>query len=297
MRPQPDPDRTFEAAARPLLRTLVSGDTHRVYVVHPGALAASVWNDFAARLPGAAGCALLDVGIIPEFFAAALDPTAPVVPVEALAARCLDDMEAVHPEGVPFMLVGWSFGGVVAYEMAARLDAAGRGDLLTDLVLLDSIAPVPEFKRGDDLLEPAMLLSWFAMYLGAKRGRAFPFTPGPVATEDEGLSLLLDAAVAQGVLQPGTEFAGLRKLYQAYFGGLSRNNRCVAPYQPEPTDRTVTLVKAERSLLPDSPELGWSRLATRRLRLLTAPGDHYTMLTQPQALTLLRGLLTPPVAV
>lgn len=216
--------------------------------------------------------------------------------IETLAARCLDEITAVHPDGVPFSLIGWSFGGLVAYEVAARFDGSGRGDALKDLVVLDSIAPVPAFKRADGLLKTGMLLRWFAMYLGAKRGRPLVVDLGSVTDVDEGLSAVLAASVRQGVLPVDTELAGLRKLYQAYFGGLSRNNRCTAPYEPAPTDRVITLVKPEGSLLPDEGDLGWSLLSPRPLRQLNVPGDHYTMLREPSALTAVTGLLTAPAA-
>ncbi|MGW3242434.1 thioesterase domain-containing protein [Streptomyces sp. NPDC001070] len=288
------PDRTAPRPVLTPLREPDGGAARRLYAVHPGALAAAAWEALAERLPGDTALSLFDLGNVPEFFAAALDPEAAAVSVGDLAERCLTELAASPPGDAPFSLVGWSFGGVVAYEIAARLDATGRGGRLEELVLLDSIAPVPAFKRADELLEPAMLLDWFAMYLGAKRGRPFTVSVPPVADTDEGLPALLAAATAQGVLPAGTELAGLRKLYAAYHGGLLRNNRCTAPYEPAPLHRAVTLVKPERSLLPDRGDLGWSLLSTRPVRQLGVPGDHYTMLREPTAVAVLAGLLADP---
>ncbi|WP_329100017.1 alpha/beta fold hydrolase [Streptomyces sp. NBC_01439] len=286
---RPDP-----TTPRPVLRTLRDADgaaAHRICAVHPGALAAGEWGPLAGRLPADTALYLLDLGSVPEFLAAALDPRAPVVPIGDLAARCLDELAGARIDSGPFTLVGWSFGGVVAYEIAARLDAAGRGALLRDLVLLDSIAPVPAFKRTDELLDAAMLLDWFTMYLGAKRRRPFTVSVPPLAAPEDGLPQVLAAAIAQGLLPEGTELAGLRKLYAAYQGGLSRNNRCTAPYEPGPLDRPLTLVKPERSLLPDEGDLGWSGLSSHPVRETGVPGDHYTMLRDPGAVSVLAGLL------
>lgn len=290
------PDRTAPRPVLTPLREPAGGAARRLYAVHPGALAPTAWQPLADRLPADTALWLLDLGTIPEFFAAALDPdaAADTVSIAGLAERCLSELTASAPADAAFSLVGWSFGGVVGFEIAARLDAAGQGTRLEELVLLDSIAPVPAFKRADELLDPAMLLDWFAMYLGAKRGRPVVLRVPPVADTDEGLPALLAAATAQGVLPPGTELAGLRKLYAAYHGGLLRNNRCTAPYEPAPLDRTVTLVKPERSLLPDRGDLGWSRLSTRPVRQLGVPGDHYTMLGEPTAVAVLAGLLADP---
>uniref|UniRef100_A0AAU1M0L9 Thioesterase domain-containing protein n=1 Tax=Streptomyces sp. NBC_00148 TaxID=2903626 RepID=A0AAU1M0L9_9ACTN len=295
MSPRPDP-----STPRPVLRTLRDaggGTAHRICAVHPGALAAGEWEALAGQLPEDTALHLLDLGNIPEFLAAALDPRAPVVPVEALADRCLTELRAAGLDSAPYSLVGWSFGGVVAYEIATRLHAAGRGAVLRDLVLLDSIAPVPAFKRTDELLDASMLLDWFAMYLGAKRRRPLTVSVPSLAAPEDGLPQVLDAAVTQGLLPQGTELAGLRKLYAAYQGGLSRNNRCTAPYEPGPIDRPLTLVKPERSLLPASGDLGWSGLSAHPVRQVGVPGDHYTMLRDPEAVSAIAGLLADSAVV
>ncbi|RPF32266.1 thioesterase domain-containing protein [Streptomyces sp. TLI_185] len=296
MSPRPDtatPRRP--GVARPLLTTLAPVDpaARPVVAVHPGALPATAWQPVAARLPEDHALHLCDLGNVPEYFAAALVPTLSVIGVQELAHRCLGELTAAGLTDRPFTLAGWSFGGVVAYEIAARLDAQGLGDRVEDLVVLDSIAPVPAFQRPDELLRPDMLLTWFAMYLGAKRGRRLTLEPTALdgLGEEEGLAVLLTAAVEQGVLQEGTEPAGLRKLYTAFHTGLVRNNRCTAGYLPAPLDRTVTVVKPERSLLPDSPDLGWSGLSGRPLRQLAVPGDHYTMLHEPETADALAALL------
>ncbi|MEU8627023.1 alpha/beta fold hydrolase [Streptomyces sp. NPDC048669] len=286
------PQRPDPSAGRPVLTPLTSPDTgaaRRLYAVHPGALAPAAWQPLAERLPADTALSLLDLGNIPAFFTAAFDPRAEPATVSELAGRCLAEIDASAPGDAPFSLVGWSFGGVVAFEIAARLEAEGRAGQLDELVLLDSIAPVPAFKRTDEVLEPRMLLDWFAMYLGAKRDRPFTVSVPPVAAAEDGLPVVLAAATAQGLLPADTELAGLRKLYTAYHGGLTRNNRCTAPYEPAPLDRSITLVKPERSLLPDSGDLGWSLLSNRPVRRLAVAGDHYTMLQDPRTAAVLSG--------
>src|SRR5207245_9103781 len=67
---------------------------------------------------------------------------------------------------------------------------------------------------------------------------------------------------------------------------LFRPNRLVEPYRPAPAAWPLTLVKAERSLIDRDPALGWDQLAAHGLRTLRCQGDHYTMLTSPDAVTL-----------
>jgi len=172
---RPPPPRPLLSALRPAAGP--AGPAVRpVVAVHPGALPASAWADLADRLPEDTAPYLCDLGTVTEYVTAALDPAAPVIGVRELAARCLAELTAAGLTERPFALVGWSFGGVVGYEIAARLDAEGRAGTLRELVVLDSIAPVAAFQRPDDALEPAMLLDWFAA------GTAWSPAPPPPGT-------------------------------------------------------------------------------------------------------------------
>ena len=51
----------------------------------------------------------------------------PVLSIEQLAARYVDELLAARPEG-PYLLAGYSVGGAIAYEMARRLDARRARD-------------------------------------------------------------------------------------------------------------------------------------------------------------------------
>ena len=58
--------------------------------------------------------------------------------IEAIAAQCLESMRAAQPCG-PYMIAGYSSGGVVAYEMAQQL--TGAGEQVALVALLDTYAP------------------------------------------------------------------------------------------------------------------------------------------------------------
>ncbi|MER6127731.1 thioesterase domain-containing protein [Streptomyces sp. NPDC001795] len=258
-----------------------------VCVVHPGALAAQVYRGLADALPEGDGLTVLDLGAVPEYAEAALTGGRAATTVEALAGRLLGAMEPVRGA---YTLAGWSFGGVLAHALIHAMPASRRPERL---VLLDSIAPVEEYKQPDDALEPDLLLDWFTMYLGAKRGRAIEVPSGGLAGQgvDDGLPVVLDAAVAAGALLSDTPLPGLRKLYDTYVDGLLRNNRLTAPHRPEPAPLPLVLVKAERSLIPGDDTLGWSPLAPQGLTVLGCPGDHYTMLSRPDSLDVITPLL------
>ncbi|HYH79351.1 MAG TPA: AMP-binding protein, partial [Longimicrobium sp.] len=72
------------------------------------------------------------------------DGLTPISSLEAMAAGYVEATRALHPDG-PYRLGGWSFGGVVAWEMARQLEAAGAAVEL--LALFDTSALTPEGLR------------------------------------------------------------------------------------------------------------------------------------------------------
>ncbi len=72
--------------------------------------------------------------------------------VEAAARRHLGEIRAVQPTG-PYLLAGYSFGGLVGFEMACRLEAAGERVAL--LVILDTPAPATTATRRERLVASA----------------------------------------------------------------------------------------------------------------------------------------------
>ncbi|MFF5937302.1 thioesterase domain-containing protein [Streptomyces sp. NPDC012508] len=303
------------AAAQVLVRHRATPPGGRtVYAVHPGALPVATWANLAGALPQDTGFAVLDVGAVPAYVEAALNPGASDLTVDRLVDILIDAYRADvagsaeagggGPAG-PVTFVGWSFGGVLAHGMTERLKPEERPD---GIVLLDSIAPTETYTYAeDDFVDPRIVLRWFAMFLGAKRGTDVPFrTPSvpPAATSSEvpssavgadhvlaGLEQLLQDAVACGALPEGTPVQSIRKLFDAYTAGLLRNNRLTSPYRPLPATVPLTQIKARHSLIPSDPTLGWAELADRTVEAHSVPGDHYTMLIRPDASRAIAGLI------
>jgi acyl-coenzyme A synthetase/AMP-(fatty) acid ligase/thioesterase domain-containing protein len=66
--------------------------------------------------------------------------------IEAMAERYLNELRALQPNG-PYLLSGYSDGGLVAWEMARRLNH--EGNLVRGLLLIDSaLPPTPEMNNA-----------------------------------------------------------------------------------------------------------------------------------------------------
>jgi pimeloyl-ACP methyl ester carboxylesterase len=261
-----------------------------VVVLHPGAVpCARIIEPLAKRLEGGdVYLGSIDLETHPGF----LQSAAPGAASSVTAAEIIHDSIAVlRAEGVsakPWHLVGWSFGGAIGYGLAAALAPDERP--LTHTAL-DSVAPTHEFTFGEEKMDRFLngpeLRRWFAWYLAVKRN--IPFDAGLAAFPghepqdvDRGLEAIRRAAMAAGTLSPATEPAGLRKVFDVFADVSRRNNRLIR--EALPTERNAVpfhLIKATESILDVSSDLGWGALADP-VDLRLTPGDHYTMIDQPQ---------------
>jgi thioesterase domain-containing protein len=268
------------ARSRPLPHVVRNGELGYVVVVHPGALPASMYGRLAAALPQRVGVVVLDLQGVPAYVWAALSGgevgDTSVVRIADDLIDALLGTEVARP-GIGYVLVGWSFGGVVAHQMthSPRLRPTPR-----HLVLLDSISAADGYAVSVEDLREELVLDWFEMYLRAKR----PGAPGSRASRPSSLADVLARGVRAGTLRPGTSLDGLAKAYAVFVDGLRRNTRLANPHIPQRTSIPATVVRAEGSLLAEPGALGYDRLVPAGAPVLTVPGDHYGMLDNPAAM-------------
>jgi thioesterase domain-containing protein/acyl carrier protein len=205
--------------------------------------------------------------------------------VEEMAAEYVRAVRAVQPAG-PYRLGGWSVGGVIAFEMARRLQAAGEEVEL--LALLDSYPPLDG--RYLDVPGEAGLLCFLAHDLGYPRAELPALEERLAGHAPAGRAEALVAALAERVpAAAGLGAAELRGRAEAY----GRILRAAAAYRPAPyAGRVTLLLAAEGPGGPGDPRLGWSCLTPLPLDVRTAPGDHHGMLAGANALAL-AALLDP----
>nr|WP_281404507.1 non-ribosomal peptide synthetase [Pyxidicoccus fallax] len=210
---------------------------------------------------------------------------APLESVEALALRYVEALRAVRPEG-PYVLGGWSMGGVVAFEMARELER--RGQQVELLVLLDSFAPVD----GGTVPEPegTLLLAGMAMDLARTAGAEPALRPELLAElpEDEQLAFVARQAHEAGWLPPEVGEAELR----AWRDVTRANMRAFAGWRPGSYGGPVLLLRAKDAKREHTvdPTHGWARWVTGGLTVEDVPGDHYSVLRAPHVDTLARRL-------
>ncbi|MET0626347.1 MAG: thioesterase domain-containing protein, partial [Pyrinomonadaceae bacterium] len=195
--------------------------------------------------------------------------------VEEMAARYVEEMLGVQPRG-PYLIGGWSFGGLVAFEMSRQL--AARGEEVALLALLDTMPPDPKSKRMKE--DDPVLLSSFVLDLGLPReallARAGELKKlGPEAR----LSFVLAEAKGAGVVPPDVTLADVQRLWRVFIS----NWRAQQSYRAQPSATRITLFQA--AVAPPPPRRKraprWDDFTAAGVELYTAPGDHYTMVDEP----------------
>ncbi|AUX21618.1 hypothetical protein SOCEGT47_021040 [Sorangium cellulosum] len=187
--------------------------------------------------------------------------------VAEMAEAYCDELRRVQPEG-PYLLGGWSMGGVVAFEMARVLERRGRR--VAAVVLLDAYLP-PFDEPGDELPPLAQFAADLAGLSGADAAAALPAPGGDAADR----AWILARLEELGVLPAGTTLDELGALFDVF----ERNAALLARYAPGAVSARVELFRAEGSPRRD-PRPAWARWAPG-LRSHVAPGDHYTLLRKP----------------
>ncbi|WP_339636430.1 beta-ketoacyl synthase N-terminal-like domain-containing protein [uncultured Sulfitobacter sp.] len=209
---------------------------------------------------------------------------APHEEVQAAAADYIAEIRALQPQG-PYLLAGYSGGGITAYEMAQQLQAAGQE--VAVLAMLDTPLPVrPTLSKIDKahikLAElrrkgPAYLLEWARNRWAWERARR----RGP------------QEAVGDG--EGGTSFNSLR-IQAAFLRAMKRYETPqwdgpMTLFRP-PLDRHWAVsagqyVTAEKEYVYEDNQ--WRQYAPR-LQVIEVPGDHVSMVLAPNVTVLAQEL-------
>ena len=191
--------------------------------------------------------------------------------VEEAAADYIAELRQVQPHG-PYLLGGFSGGGITAYEMAQQLQAAGEEIAL--LVLLDTPLPVrPELSRRDKaLIKLQELRRKGPGYLREWAGNRIRWE-----VEKRRAPVAIDAV-------PAFDNAKIEAAFRAAVGAYALKpwNGPAVLFRP-PLDRHWQVsggrwVSAEKEYV--FPDNDWTRFAPR-LQVIEVPGDHDSMVLVP----------------
>jgi amino acid adenylation domain-containing protein len=249
-----------------LIPIKAAGSRPRIFCVHPAGGTVLCYADLAAALgPDQPFFGLQEFGLA--------EGQKPLSRIEDMAALYIRSMKEVQPTG-PYLLAGWSFGGLAAYEMAQQLGA--RGEEVSLLAMFDTYAPAALSEDLKDFDEVQRLMSLFGDDIDLSEDHLRSLGA------DERLDYILVKAKEVDLLPPDFAIAEARRLIAVF----SINTMAVHAYEPKPYRGTVTLFFAKEktqaiaAVTNDEPTHGWGSLAAG-VAVLDADGNHHTMMRKP----------------
>ncbi len=200
---------------------------------------------------------------------------------EALPERSVTAMGLEYAQGIvetfaarPCVIIGWSFGALIAHEVVTRLRAL---DIQALLVIIDS----QKFSdTSPKQIVPLNIMAGFVKTLSNKRR--------PLVTDiEEKLGALPENQRLTALLQWAAEGSSidsielLHHLYEVY----RANSIAMVNYQvPERHGEYALLVRAENQEgLPTTHDHGWGGCFVDGMEVVDCPGDHYSIMNAEHA--------------
>jgi thioesterase domain-containing protein/acyl carrier protein len=202
---------------------------------------------------------------------------------EQMAQLYIQAIQRVQPSG-PYQLGGWSLGGLLAWEIARQLTAIGES--VGMLALIDTYPPSrAQTEPGND--SPSML-ALFAddmarMFGGASEDESKQFQQ--LGLEQQ-LIFVQDGLAKYGIVpkdRAQQETAALLKVF-------TRNVQAMEDYQLRRVDQHVVLVAAAEADAPEQLAGDWKKWAGGGVNFSLVPGNHYSMIRQPNVAAIAEAL-------
>ena len=206
----------------------------------------------------------------------------PLTEIHAMAANYIEAIRTVQPEG-PYLLGGFSLGGLVAFEMAQQLKALGEA--VDYLFMIDTQSTDQDLFDLEDETSALVFLIEHLFKLdkvttSVETLRALPL--------DEQIGRLL-AEQQSKADELGLDVPQLRQMVRV----IRANKVAASDYVPRPYDGRLVFFRAKEAWKPElayHSEQFWLDFAEGGMEVNTVPGNHLTMNEQPNVQVILHRL-------
>ncbi|NEQ83893.1 MAG: amino acid adenylation domain-containing protein, partial [Moorea sp. SIO2I5] len=199
--------------------------------------------------------------------------------VEDMAEFYIKTIREFQPEG-PYQIGGWSFGGVVAFEMAQQL--VQQGQEVSLLALLDPWVPIllDPSKKIDNLYMRGVLSRYFGGMFGITNLVNEDELVG-LSSEDK-IEFIIDKAEKLELFPKEATREQNRRFIDVIIGTL----KATYTYKRRPYPGKVTVFRAEEKHPHGiDPQLVWVEmyaiLDVAEMEVVMVPGNHFTFIQEP----------------
>ncbi|MBZ8180967.1 non-ribosomal peptide synthetase [Oscillatoria salina] len=255
----------------PLVPIRSSGSRIPLFCVHPAGGNIITYPNLASKLDAEQPFYALEQSPIQQ------EPE--IISVEETATHYIEEIRAVQPKG-PYLLAGWCYGGLIAFEMAQQLQR--QGEKIALLAVFDAIIPEtkPQPTKDDDakfIIRSAEALKYlFGIDLSVSYNEISHLTP------EEQFNLLMKKAN----IVSNTEIQQHFRYYQLFKAHV----QAMRDYVLQVYTNEITLFRAREEiphdfqsaeLYSDDPFLGWSKYSEQPIKVIEVPGNHFSMFAEP----------------
>jgi len=220
---------------------------------------------------------------------------APAARVEELAAAYVEEIRVVQPHG-PYLLGGHCFGGLVAFEVSQQLRR--QGEEVAKLVLMDVPARYIDVDIDAAKTDDTTWLVKLAGVVSESTGTNLGVTEEDLRQRDAAAQLQYfnERMQAAGFLPPGADVAKMQGLLRVF---AANSTARYTPHDVQPVP--IVLLRAgdfhrDYDFSPaDDPgcalnesSLGWNRFSIGKVAVHVVPGNHITMMSEPNVAQLAR---------
>ncbi len=205
----------------------------------------------------------------------------PYYSLEKMAAHYVRDIREFYPEG-PYLLAGHSFGGLVAYEIARQLQEQGCRVALTAVfdTWINSLNGMPFHRQAWECMKSVG--NRFGYHSQALVTLPFAEKIDYCRRKARTIKRRLNNRRWQLEVQEMLEAPG-EDLPPAYRNVREANYMARNQYDPRPYSGRVTLFRVlnQGAGIFDRRYYGWDRLAQDGVEVIDVPGDHLSLLSEP----------------
>lgn len=253
-----------------LLPLKADGAEAPVFLVHPVGGSSFVYVGIAEALerlrPDLPVHALQSPGLF--------DDSPPLDSVQAMAKQYAADLIGMRRQG-PFYVGGWSFGGVVAFELAHQLERAGHE--VGRVLLIDSYAHTgASFLAQHDRV--SLLRTYLTNVAEQKNLAGLGFAGG---TTGQDYRALIQEGYRIGLFPSNMKEDAIEKLLEVY----RVNNLAFESYRPDRIRAPISclICSDHRIIGSDAEALAWERRTSSGFDVQGISGDHYSIMAAERA--------------
>ena len=197
--------------------------------------------------------------------------------IEVMASEYVDAIRLQQPSG-PYIIGGWSLGGVIAYEVARQL--MEQGETIRRLILLDSAIP----DGASDLVDPSDVNQ-----VGLEYGIDLTLDQLSQLDEDQQLPYLWQHAVNLGVVDETSPQDVVKQVLSDLKKLFHHHVKLTSGYQIKPLAVPTLLVRPTDVPMEvqASEDRGWRRLISH-VDVHFVSGHHHSMVQQPNVIEVAR---------